>query len=267
MDNKPQNIIEYKTWLKNKYDIDLSDKTKRYYDAVVSKATDDFRNSDLWKTLISQLEQSNQEYYLMKNYYLFADTSVPELYKKSFDSFLLKTFRYNVVNNPEWPNEPDAGLIMPVNWFSRINDMVRTCFVVKYLDGVTFFASKLTDICNSLDCTSHIDYEAKEEGYYAAHFYVSFRCDVPLEDWDTKYEIILVEIQITTQLQEVIKRLLHKHYEQRRERLPAGDIKWQWDYRSDEFATNYLGHILHYIEGMIVEMRDRKPKREDSDEN
>ena len=256
--NKPQNIYEYKTWLREQHNIEVSDRTKRYYDAVVSKTADDFRNATLWKTIISQLEQNNQEYYLNKNYYLFTDTSPPELYKKPFDSFVLKTFRYNVLNNAKWPNEPDGGWILPSNWFSRINDMVRTYFVVKYLDGVIFFASKLMDLCDSLGCNSRVDYEAKEEGYYAAHFYVSFLCDVPREDWDTRDETISVEIQITTQLQEVIKRLLHKYYEQRREHLTATDIKWQWDYRSDEFATNYLGHILHYIEGMIMEVRDKK---------
>lgn len=36
------------------------------------------------------------------------------------------------------------------------------------------------------------------------------------------------------------------------------DIKWQWDYESDEFIPNYLGHILHYIEGMIMEVRKRE---------
>ena len=33
---------------------------------------------------------------------------------------------------------------------------------------------------------------------------------------------------------------------------------WQWNYKSDEFAANYLGHILHYVEGMIIEIRDKK---------
>jgi hypothetical protein len=28
-------------------------------------------------------------------------------------------------------------------------------------------------------------------------------------------------------------------------------------YKSDEFAINYLGHILHYLEGTIVEIRDK----------
>ena len=65
-------------------------------------------------------------------------------------------------------------------------------------------------------------------------------------------------MQITTQLQEVIRKLLHKHYESRRKRTTPDELKWQWDYKSDEFSANYLGHILHYIEGMIMEVRDKQ---------
>jgi len=55
-------------------------------------------------------------------------------------------------------------------------------------------------------------------------------------------------------------RLLHKYYEERRKKLKKEDIIWQWDWRSDEFSANYLGHILHYIEGMIMEIREKQRK-------
>jgi hypothetical protein len=58
-------------------------------------------------------------------------------------------------------------------------------------------------------------------------------------------------------LQEVLRKLLHKYYEEKRKREKREDISWQWDYKSEEFAVNYLGHILHYIEGLILEVRDR----------
>jgi hypothetical protein len=49
---------------------------------------------------------------------------------------------------------------------------------------------------------------------------------------------------------------LHKYYEERRKRIKEENIKWQWNYKSDEFTVNYLGHILHYVEGMIMEVRE-----------
>lgn len=264
---RPKNVAEYKTWLKKCHNVEVSARTETYYDAVVAKAAADFGGSLFWLGLESDIESINQQYYLNTNYYLLDNKSIPVLQKKPFDSFLLKTFRNNVLGNDNWPDPPDGGWLLPNNWFSRINDMVRTYFVVKYIDGVTFFASQLSQRCQDFGHHCRVDYEAKEEGYYAAHFYISFPCDIPQENWDTKDEILSIEIQITTQLQEVIRRLLHKYYEQRRAQQPAADVKWQWDYKSDEFATNYLGHILHYVEGMIVDVRDKKIVKETTDEN
>ena len=100
--------------------------------------------------------------------------------------------------------------------------------------------------------------EAREEGYYAAHLYVQREFEIPRIDWDTDKVDISIEIQVTTQLQDAIRKLLHKHYEERRKQVTDDDMKWQWDYKSDEFAANYLGHILHYVEGTIVEIREKQ---------
>lgn len=96
------------------------------------------------------------------------------------------------------------------------------------------------------------------EGHYAGHvdFCPVFR--IPNVEWETESVAVGVEIQVTTQLQELIRNLLHKHYEARRIGA-VPDRPWQWDYESTEFAANYLGHILHYIEGMIVDVRQAPP--------
>ena len=65
------------------------------------------------------------------------------------------------------------------------------------------------------------------------------------------------EIQVTTQIQEIIKTLLHKQYEEKRKVNTPKDYKWQWDSKSPQFIPNYLGHIVHYVEGMIIEIRDK----------
>ena len=67
------------------------------------------------------------------------------------------------------------------------------------------------------------------------------------------------EIQVTTQLQDVILKLTHKIYEDRRQKGKDDSNKmWQWDYESEEFSANYLGHVLHYIEGMIMGVREKQ---------
>jgi hypothetical protein len=37
-------------------------------------------------------------------------------------------------------------------------------------------------------------------------------------------------------------------------------------YRTEEFRANYLGHILHYIEGMIIDIRDKQKKENEDGE-
>jgi hypothetical protein len=88
------------------------------------------------------------------------------------------------------------------------------------------------------------------------HMNIRQDCLVRELDWNKKTKNISFEIQITTQLQEVIRRLLHEYYEEKRTEK-ATDEKWQWNYRSEEFSTNYLGHILHYVEGMIMDIREK----------
>jgi ppGpp synthetase/RelA/SpoT-type nucleotidyltranferase len=146
------------------------------------------------------------------------------------------------------------------NWFGKINDTVRTCLMVKYLDGVEFLSGKLDYLCSLHNVDCRVDYEAKEEGYYAAHVYARQNFEIPSKKWGTEKADVDVEIQITTQLQEVIRQLLHKYYESRRAKPESKRVTWQWDYRSEEFAANYLGHILHYVEGMIVDIRDKQAK-------
>jgi ppGpp synthetase/RelA/SpoT-type nucleotidyltranferase len=132
--------------------------------------------------------------------------------------------------------------------------------VVKYLDGVGILAERLQQLCNTPDLTTSVDWEAREEGYYAAHLYVEREYSIPL-DLGSERVPIKVEMQVTTQLQEAINRLTHKYYEVRRRKIKSSDSKWQWDYGNDEFIPNYLGHILHYVEGMIMEVRNREMKK------
>ncbi|MBC8469185.1 MAG: hypothetical protein H8D56_06910 [Planctomycetes bacterium] len=257
-EDKPKNIDEYKNWLKDKHEVLITNRTKTYYESVANTIVKDFSNSALWNALLNELELINQEYYLKTSYNLLYANITPDLKVKPFNSFLLKTLRKNVLENSKWPEEPEQGWILPSNWYTQINDITRTLIIVKYLDGVNFLVERIQPIVEQYGSLFNVDFEAKEEGYYAAHLYVQYDCQIPQENWDVEKIQAMIEIQITTQLQEVIRRLLHKYYEDRRERTKEDGLKWQWDYKSDEFGANYLGHILHYVEGMIVDIRERQ---------
>ncbi|MBM7408371.1 hypothetical protein [Methanococcus maripaludis] len=254
---KPQSIEEYKLWLKDYQNIENIDKYSRFYESVTLKIKRDIEKSNFWINLNEQLKEYNGKYRLETNYNLF--TEIPQLHLdvKSWDSFLLKTFRFNVLENKKWPNQPQEGWLLPENWFGRINDIVRTLIVVKYMDGVKFLADGIEEECNNCNLKAYTSYQAKDEGYYAVHLYSKIKCEIPKDNFSFEEIPIKFEIQITTQLQEVIRGLLHKHYEEKRKNEPVKE-NWKWDYKHDEFSTNYLGHILHYIEGMIVEIREKQ---------
>jgi hypothetical protein len=246
-------------WLDSEHGVTVGTALKTRYETIVAKVKNDFLEAAFWHRVVASLDELDGDYRLRAaNYPLFLTDGEPKVHVKSFDSFLLKTFRRNVLENENWPAPPAGGWLVPDAWFSQLNDLVRTSFVVKYLDGVRFLGEKLAEFCDDLGLASELSFEARMEGHYAAHLCVCDEFEIPGAQWDTKPIAMTVEIQITTQLQEVIRRLLHKYYEARR-RVPEHDRPaWQWDYESDEFVANYLGHILHYVEGMIMEVRNRQ---------
>ena len=260
-DSKPETVQEYQKWLCEVRGVEKASMGRTYYESVSNKIFIEFRNSDFWAQLPTQLERLDQKYFLEKGYHLLTSTSRPDVKIKPFESFCSKTFRKNIIENSNWPNEPEGGWLLPDNWYARINDIIRTMFIVKYLDGVTFFVENVGSILSEFGMVSKVDFEAREEGYYAAHLYTEYECEIPKENWDTRKIKVEIEMQITTQLQEVIKNLLHKYYEAKRIRTKPPPQKWQWNYRSEEFATNYLGHILHYVEGMIMDIREKQKEK------
>jgi len=255
---KPKSVDEYKRWLRKEHEIQISNRTRAYYDSITSKIKLDFEKSLFWVRLTENLREFDSEYQLKTRYPLLIAGFEPEVHIKLFDSLLLKTFRKNVLENKRWPDEPDGGWFFPDNWYSRINDIVRTLLVVKYLDGVEFMIDKIQTLCGQHRLPCDVFLEAREEGYYAAHLYSQQEFEIPRVTWDTERIKVSIEIQITTQLQEVIRKLLHKYYEESRKTLREEDMKWQWNYKSDQFVANYLGHILHYVEGMIMEIIEKQ---------
>ena len=258
MVNKPSDVEQYKQWLKEVHQIEITERMKNNYESATDKMRQQFLKSPFWKQLGDNLREYNDEYLLDKEYQLLQELSLPDILIKPFKSLISKTFRKNVLDNKDFPEPPTGGWILPENWYSRINDILRTLIVVKYLDGVEFIIGKIESLCEQIEKDFNYTFEAREVGYYAVHLYTREEFEIPRMDWDTVKVSTSIEVQITTQLQEVIRKLLYKYYEERRVLPSQTERMWQWDYRSDEFATNYLGHILHYIEGMIMEIREKE---------
>lgn len=238
--------------------IDIDLRTETHYESVVNKCHVDICSSEFWKNFSDSFAEYNQQYTVDTAYPLLLTPNAPEVVKKPYSSFVDKTFRKNVVNNRRWPEPPKGGWIGPPDWFSRVGDLIRTTIVVKYLDGVEFLVSALEKCAKEHELATKTYFESRDEGYYAAHCYVYYEIAVPTIDWRSEEISIGFEIQVTTQLQEVIRRLLHSYYKERRTTNRDDDRSWQWRYREEEFSANYLGHILHYLEGQIVEIREKR---------
>lgn len=250
----------YYEWTQENLGVDLAGKPSTIYQFVIQKIQSDITKCQLWVDLQGNLLNYNDEYYLASGYPLLKNEPIP-LFAKTYESLINKTYRKNILLNDEFPNPPSDGWISPQNWFVRIKDLIRTTITVRYLDGVEFIVNKIKDLAEQHNFGFKVDYEAREEGYYAAHITIVGKFKVVDDEWNETDIDFPIEIQVTTQLQEVIKGLLHKMYEEFRI-TPVLDKekKWQWNHQSLEFRSNYLGHILHYVEGMILEVRDKQRK-------
>ena len=155
--------------------------------------------------------------------------------------------------NRLFPKPPSGGWYKADNWFSRIDDLVRSLLVCRYIDGpekVCREAQKVAEDCG-LDA-AYIP-RATNQGYYAYHA----RVVVPVDLFGAHGPAttsMQIEIQVTTQLQEILRDLTHTYYRSRR--ISPGLIQAadNWDYTSINFRGSYLGHTLHLIEGMIAEL-------------
>jgi hypothetical protein len=142
-DQKPS-IESYPFWLKESLNIILTESTESHYESVTRDVKEQLQCSQFWLNITTKLNEYEEEYQIKTDRYeLFKDLTAPEIKTKPYSSFIEKTFRKNILNNSNWPNAPKDGWVLPENWLSNINDIVRTTFVVKYLDGVDFLMNKL----------------------------------------------------------------------------------------------------------------------------
>jgi hypothetical protein len=261
-ENERPSLSDYPIWLKNQHGVDTASLSAVYYDSVTQRMKHQFETGAFWRGWAAAFSELNDEYVIhSKGYPLWTGPNLPAVLIKPHRSFIEKTYRHNIVQNTNWPDAPPSGWALPTNWYSMVNDVVRATAVVKYLDGVTFLTERLRILCEGHGEKCDVAMEARAEGYYAAHLYIHYSCEIPKENWDTRRVRSRMELQLTTQLKDVITQLTHKFYERKRIKIENSKEKWQWDYQSDEFAANYLGHMLHYLDGMIMALREREEKK------
>lgn len=262
-DSTPPPFELYSKWLHRKFRrVPGVAEGQAYYEVVTSSLKAQFESSEFWLDLQARLPDFEAAYYVETGLGLLAFPHSGHVETKSWESFLAKTYRRNVLRNPSFPDEPSGGWLLPPTWFSATKDVVRTMFVVKYLDGVQELRKRVETLAaeHRLNCESTL--EGTPAGYYAGHLVVTANLKVPTTSWAQREAPVPVELQVTTQIKEVIKGLLYRTY--RLDRMQVeDDLEWQWEYDGRPFAANYLGHILHYVEGRIMNVRrlDADPEK------
>jgi hypothetical protein len=253
---QPPGIEQYRTWLLRDHGIELDPRMKAWYETASQAMCRQVAESRFWHEFSAGLPAFADEYVLDTGYPLLTEHEAvaPALLVKTWDSFVLKTYRRNVVQNKTFPEPPEGGWLLPDRCLDLVGDVVRTAVVVKYLDGIRYLVDRLSRVASSVDVQLSVEYQARRDGYYAAHVAIALPVEIPTMQWDSRHIVANIEVQVTTQLQDVIRALLHRHYEAAR-LLPDAREDWQWDYDSGEFKANYLGHVLHYLEGMIMGIR------------
>lgn len=178
-----------------------------------------------------------------------------QLHVKSYSSVVSKLYRANVLNNPRFDRSPKKGWITPRNMFGRINDLVRSTIVCRHIDEPAKIAQQIAAKAVSLGLKASSRAQTKDEGYYAHHVYVSVPTSLMDQNWQEFAEAVLLEIQVTTEMQHMLYELTHRFYDKERNLAPKDDPgSWKWDYRSARFSASYLSHTLHLLEGMILQL-------------
>lgn len=252
---RPADLDEYSEWLSTEFELELPGLPEQH-DRVASSMKSQVERSTFWTELSRGLSELGSDYYVRTGGFLLGASSRPILEVKGWAPFWLKTYRKNVINNPHWPRPPAGGWLLPQDWYGAIGDVVRTKVVVRYLDGISDVVQLIAERARLSGHRAAVAYQASEEGYYAAHVDVRRRFEIPRTDFDTERVASAVEVQVTTEVKDVVAELLHRYYDLRKA-SPTEDEGWQWDYLSDGFRSRYVGHMAHYLEGVIMDLRSR----------
>lgn len=267
------NFDDYTVWAKENIDFDVEDEQfKRRYNSNTRLIKSEIETSDSWEKFVETTNKISDEYKLNSGYRLFSsDNIIPDLFIKPFDSVIEKTYRINILNNRNFPEPPlvklskETGWVTEDNLYRSINDVIRGRMICRYMDGPEHFCTELEKILEQSTIVDHHSMET-DLGYYSWHFGIRFDRDIMKPSGEIKSEAIRLEVQISTQLQEIMSDLTHSFYESKR----VGEeskIIWKWRPSEPKFQGVYFGHTLHMIEGMLVQLKNQIAQKEKNNDD
>lgn len=255
---KPEDLNEYRRWALEVVGSDFTDpRVRRIYETNVNNILTSVTQHPFFMEFSADATRWSEVYERNTRSELFMDSHGPHLVVKSFASVVEKTYRENILWNKAFPDEPKGGWVNERSLYSKVNDLVRGMLVCRFIDGPEFVASQISQYATRFALGNRSYSQERDDGYYAFHSYVAFPVSIFDAQWNQTETVIEVEIQITTQLQEVLRSLTHSLYEGQRLQVDDRSGKWKWDFTSSRFKVGYLSHALHLLESVILESRDR----------
>lgn len=258
---KPETLPQYIDWAAKNLGSDFDDpKIRKIYDVNLNTTFNEISKHKFFSELQTQLEIWDQEYFANTSTRLLMADSPPELKQKPFESAIDKSFRVNILWNDNFPEPPKKGWVTADNLYFYFNDLIRCFIVCRFIDGPRYLTNNLMKFAKSLGLERRQYSQERDDGYYAYHYYVKFHLDFLNSNWDTIQSQFEVEIQVTTQLQDILRSLTHNFYRTNRLLAEKDTSKWKWDFESNRFRVGYLSHTLHLLESIILESRDKVVK-------
>jgi ppGpp synthetase/RelA/SpoT-type nucleotidyltranferase len=254
----PLTLDEYSHWHFDHLGEDLSSEDiRRRYAANITLAQAGVADHAFIKDCLELLrELAGQKLFAMSSGDRAPDFS---FVTKPYDSVIDKTYRVNCNWNRAFPRRPADGWTTASNWFSKFDDLVRTTLVCRYLDGPEIVCKALKQAAEGHKLEAAFEPRATNDGYYAFHFYARIPVSLMTLQGKIHDTTVEVEVQVTTQLQEVLRDLTHPLYRAERVGVRRPSPIERWDFGTSKFRASYLAHTLHLIEGMIVQLRNEVP--------
>lgn len=259
---KPKTLPQYLEWAKERLGSDFGDpRVKRVYDVNLNTCFNTISRHQFFLQLQTQIEKWDREYQERTNTRLLMVSSPPELLQKPYESAVDKSFRVNILWNENFPEMPKKGWVTTENVYYYFNDLIRCAIVCRFIDGPRLLTDELMRFAKDLGLERRRYSQEREEGYYAYHYYVRFPVQLLDSNWSEFESHLEAEIQVTTQLQDVLRSLTHSFFKENRILPEQDSSKWKWDFRSNRFRVGYLSHTLHLLESIILESRDEATKQ------
>jgi ppGpp synthetase/RelA/SpoT-type nucleotidyltranferase len=256
--HRPNDLDQYQDWARQTLSSDFTDpKIKRLYETNLTNIYNTIVQDNFFVFFSSQASRWEEEYDKKTCSKLFMGSNEPRLVQKTYASAIEKTYRANILHNKDFPEEPKKGWVSHQNIFTKFNDLVRGRLVCRFIDGPAFIAKSIVEYAKENGLKYRKYSQERDDGYYAYHVYISFPAKIFDLEWNEEEIYVEAEIQITTQLQEVLKDLTHKFYEEQRVSVDKDTSKWKWDFTSSRFKVGYLSHTLHLLESIILESREK----------